>query len=39
MNKFSVKNHKVNRFSTKAQAKQVKPITPRRVLLFNKPFD
>ncbi|EPD8656744.1 23S rRNA pseudouridine(2457) synthase RluE [Yersinia enterocolitica] len=39
MNKFSVKNHKVNRFSTKVQAKQVKPITPRRVLLFNKPFD
>ncbi|HDL7015632.1 TPA: 23S rRNA pseudouridine(2457) synthase RluE [Yersinia enterocolitica] len=39
MNKFSVKNHKVNRFSTKAQAKQVKPIPPRRVLLFNKPFD
>ncbi|CCV29521.1 TPA: 23S rRNA pseudouridine(2457) synthase RluE [Yersinia enterocolitica] len=39
MNKFSVKNHKVNRFSTKTQAKQVKPITPRRVLLFNKPFD
>ncbi|HFR4112175.1 TPA: 23S rRNA pseudouridine(2457) synthase RluE [Yersinia enterocolitica] len=39
MNKFSVKNHKVNRFSTKTQAKQVKPIPPRRVLLFNKPFD
>ncbi|HDL8055401.1 TPA: 23S rRNA pseudouridine(2457) synthase RluE [Yersinia enterocolitica] len=39
MNKFSVKNHKVNRFSTKTQAKQVKPILPRRVLLFNKPFD
>ncbi|EEP92319.1 23S rRNA pseudouridine(2457) synthase RluE [Yersinia kristensenii] len=39
MNKFSVKNHKVNRFSTKTQAKQVKPIAPRRVLLFNKPFD
>ncbi|AHM74560.1 23S rRNA pseudouridine(2457) synthase RluE [Yersinia hibernica] len=39
MNKFSVKNHKVNRFSTKAQAKQAKPMAPRRVLLFNKPFD
>ena len=39
MNKFSVKNHKVNRFSTKIQAKQVKPVGPRRVLLFNKPFD
>lgn len=39
MNKFSFKNHKVNRFSTKTQAKQVKPIAPRRVLLFNKPFD
>jgi 23S rRNA pseudouridine2457 synthase len=39
MNKFSVKNHKVNRFSTKIPAKQAKPIPPRRVLLFNKPFD
>lgn len=39
MNKFSVKNHKVNRFSTKIQAKQVKLVGPRRVLLFNKPFD
>lgn len=39
MNKFSVKNHKVNRFSTKTLAKQVKPMAPRRVLLFNKPFD
>ncbi|WP_174847207.1 23S rRNA pseudouridine(2457) synthase RluE [Yersinia artesiana] len=39
MNKFSVKNHKVNRFSTKTQAKQAKSIAPRRVLLFNKPFD
>lgn len=39
MNKFSVKNHKVNRFSTKIQARQTKPIAPRRVLLFNKPFD
>lgn len=39
MNRFSVKNHKVNRFSTKIQAKQVKPVGPRRVLLFNKPFD
>ncbi|WP_404273860.1 23S rRNA pseudouridine(2457) synthase RluE [Yersinia intermedia] len=39
MNKFSVKNQKVNRFSTKIQAKQVKPVGPRRVLLFNKPFD
>ncbi|AKP35177.1 23S rRNA pseudouridine(2457) synthase RluE [Yersinia aleksiciae] len=39
MNKFSVKNHKVNRFSTKSQAKTVTPVTPRQVLLFNKPFD
>ncbi|MFW5399802.1 23S rRNA pseudouridine(2457) synthase RluE [Yersinia sp. 1252 StPb PI] len=39
MNKFSVKNHKVNRFSTKTPAKRVKPVGPRRVLLFNKPFD
>ncbi|CNH94732.1 MULTISPECIES: 23S rRNA pseudouridine(2457) synthase RluE [Yersinia] len=39
MNKFSVKNHNVNRFSTKTPAKSGKPIAPRRVLLFNKPFD
>lgn len=39
MNKFSVKNHKVNRFSTKSQAKSDTPVSPRRVLLFNKPFD
>ncbi|WP_145491089.1 23S rRNA pseudouridine(2457) synthase RluE [Yersinia rohdei] len=39
MNKFSVKNHKVNRFSTKVLASQGKPASPRRVLLFNKPFD
>lgn len=39
MNKFSVKNHKVNRFSTKVQAKQSATVTPRQVLLFNKPFD
>lgn len=39
MNKFSVKNHKVNRFSTNVAAKLGKPVSPRRVLLFNKPFD
>lgn len=39
MNKFSVKNHKVNRFSTKAQVTRPAAITSRRVLLFNKPFD
>lgn len=39
MNKFSVKNHKVNRFSTNVAAKPGKPVSPRRVLLFNKPFD
>lgn len=39
MNKFSVKNHKANRFSTKSQAKSDTPVSPRRVLLFNKPFD
>lgn len=39
MNKFSVKNHKVNRFSTQSQAKKSMPTSPLRVLLFNKPFD
>lgn len=39
MTKFSVKNHKVNRFSTQSQAKTAMPVTPRRILLFNKPFD
>ncbi|MDN0110016.1 23S rRNA pseudouridine(2457) synthase RluE [Yersinia mollaretii] len=39
MNKFSVKNHKVNRFSTQSSAKMAIPVPPQRVLLFNKPFD
>ncbi|CQD33508.1 23S rRNA pseudouridine(2457) synthase RluE [Yersinia mollaretii] len=39
MNKFSVKNHKVNRFSTQSSAQMAIPVPPQRVLLFNKPFD
>ncbi|EHD21729.1 23S rRNA pseudouridine(2457) synthase RluE [Brenneria nigrifluens DSM 30175 = ATCC 13028] len=38
MNKFSVKNHQVNRFSSRATKKRG-AVEPRRVLLFNKPFD
>jgi 23S rRNA pseudouridine2457 synthase len=39
MKKFSVKNHKVKRFSKPAPAKPAVAQGPRRVVLFNKPFD
>ncbi|CAM3450294.1 MULTISPECIES: 23S rRNA pseudouridine(2457) synthase RluE [Yersinia] len=39
MNKISVKNHKVNRFSSRSQAKPAPVQGPRRVVLLNKPFD
>ncbi|AKA37002.1 23S rRNA pseudouridine(2457) synthase RluE [Yersinia ruckeri] len=39
MNKISVKNHKVNRFSSKAQTKIAPVKGPRRIVLLNKPFD
>ena len=39
MKKFSVKNHKVKRFSKPDPAKPAVAQGPRRVVLFNKPFD
>lgn len=39
MKKFSVKNHKVKRFSKPAPANPAVAQGPRRVVLFNKPFD
>ncbi|MCG8709984.1 23S rRNA pseudouridine(2457) synthase RluE [Brenneria sp. 4F2] len=38
MNKFSVKNHRVKRFSSQP-AKKRGNAEPRRIVLFNKPFD
>ncbi|MCF1612035.1 23S rRNA pseudouridylate synthase, partial [Serratia marcescens] len=39
MKKFSVRNHKVKRFSKPNTAKPAAPKGPRRIVLFNKPFD
>lgn len=39
MKKFSVRNHKVKRFSKPNAAKPAAPKGPRRIVLFNKPFD
>lgn len=39
MKKFPVKNHHVKRFSTPAAAAKEKTSGPRRIVLFNKPFD
>lgn len=39
MNKFSVKNHKLKRFSSQTPRKRRPIRAPRRVVLFNKPFD
>ncbi|MFI8418446.1 23S rRNA pseudouridine(2457) synthase RluE [Serratia sp. NPDC078593] len=39
MKKFSVKNHNVKRFSKPKAAKPALAQGPRRVVLFNKPFD
>jgi 23S rRNA pseudouridine2457 synthase len=39
MNKFPVKRHPVKRFSQGQPTQRTVPQTPRRVLLFNKPFD
>ncbi|WP_390214940.1 23S rRNA pseudouridine(2457) synthase RluE [Brenneria goodwinii] len=38
MNKFPVKNHRVKRFSSRP-AKKRNDEEPRRIVLFNKPFD
>ncbi|AHG22266.1 23S rRNA pseudouridylate synthase [Chania multitudinisentens RB-25] len=39
MNRFSVKNHQVKRFSPNQPAARSAPQGARRVVLFNKPFD
>lgn len=39
MNKLFVKNHKVKRFSTQSHRENQDLKKPRKVLLFNKPFD
>lgn len=39
MSKFPVRNHKVNRFSTRPAAAVKRPRLPRKVVIFNKPFD
>ncbi len=39
MNKFSVKNHQVKRFSKAKAAARPQQQAPRRVVIFNKPFD
>ncbi|MCV9877260.1 23S rRNA pseudouridine(2457) synthase RluE [Brenneria izbisi] len=39
MKRFSVKNHNVKRFSSQTATKRRADNTPRRVVLFNKPFD
>lgn len=39
MSKFPVKNHKVNRFSSRPAAAVKRPRGPRKVVIFNKPFD
>ncbi|WP_240775686.1 23S rRNA pseudouridine(2457) synthase RluE [Nissabacter sp. SGAir0207] len=39
MKKFPVKNHRVKRFSAPPAARPAAPAGPRRIVLFNKPFD
>ena len=39
MRRTSVKNHKVERFSSHSTPRQRKTPQPRRVILFNKPYD
>lgn len=39
MHKFSVKNHNVKRFSSQSAKKRPPSAAPRRIVLFNKPFD
>ncbi|MEG2042323.1 MAG: pseudouridine synthase, partial [Hafnia sp.] len=39
MSKFPVKNHNVNRFSSRPTAAVKRPRGPRKVVIFNKPFD
>ncbi|MRS13507.1 23S rRNA pseudouridine(2457) synthase RluE [Enterobacteriaceae bacterium RIT691] len=39
MNKTSFKNHRLERFSSRPAAKKRKDNQPKRVILFNKPYD
>lgn len=39
MNKTSIKNHKLKRFSRSQHKKNLIDTQPKRVILFNKPFD
>lgn len=39
MNKTSFRNHRVERFSSRQATKQRKENQPKRVILFNKPYD
>ncbi|WJV55726.1 23S rRNA pseudouridine(2457) synthase RluE [Prodigiosinella aquatilis] len=39
MNKFSVRNHKLKRFSSRSFKKDTPASQLRRIVLFNKPFD
>lgn len=39
MNKTSIKNHQLKRFSRSQRKKNLIDTQPRRVILFNKPFD
>lgn len=39
MNKTSFKNHPVERFSTRRRAKKKHNVGPKRLVIFNKPYD
>ncbi|VEB98589.1 Ribosomal large subunit pseudouridine synthase E [Cedecea lapagei] len=39
MNKTSFRNHQVNRFSTHQTARRKKPDGPKKLVIFNKPYD
>ncbi|MFP1762677.1 23S rRNA pseudouridine(2457) synthase RluE [Lonsdalea quercina] len=39
MKKIPVRNHKLKRFSSRSTAKKTTAPKPRRIILFNKPFD
>jgi 23S rRNA pseudouridine2457 synthase len=39
MNKTSIRNHSVKRFSTRQAAKKPRPQGPKRLVIFNKPYD
>lgn len=39
MNKTSFRNHRLKRFSSQQASRQLKESQPKRVILFNKPYD